>query len=114
MQDLMAMKRPDAKSFSKKNTIRPFEDAKSFEFWAGKNDAGFFVYGQSTKKRPNGLVLARMFDGRVLDMCELGVDKYVGMDQFKVNCSSTITRGKDAKFDYFCCRHRNRHRVTSQ
>ncbi|KAF8521411.1 Brix-domain-containing protein [Hysterangium stoloniferum] len=77
MTDLMALKRPHAVSFSKKNAIYPFEDPSSLEFWAQKNDASFFVVGQSTKKRPDGIVLARMFDGKVLDMCELGVEGYV-------------------------------------
>ncbi|KAG0701043.1 Brix domain-containing protein [Suillus ampliporus] len=83
MQELMALKRPNAISFSKKNTIRPFEDASSLEFWANKNDASMFLMGQSTKKRPAGLVIARTFDSKVLDMCELGVDKFVSMAEFK-------------------------------
>ncbi|EIW85868.1 Brix-domain-containing protein [Coniophora puteana RWD-64-598 SS2] len=83
MKDLMALKRPHAISFSKKNTVRPFEDTSSFEFWAQKNDASMFMFGQTTKKRPDGLVLARMFDGRVLDMVEVGVDKFVSMAEFK-------------------------------
>ena len=80
----MALKRPNAISFSKKNTVRPFEDASSLEFWAQKNDASMFVVGQSTKKRPDGLTFVRMFNGKVLDMCEVGVDKFVSMDEFKV------------------------------
>lgn len=42
----MALKRPHAISFSKKNDVRPFEDAASFEFWAQKNDASVLVLGQ--------------------------------------------------------------------
>src|SRR5258707_15576186 len=80
----MALKRPHAISFSKKNVVRPFEDASSLEFWSEKNDASMFVVGQSTKKRPDGLTIVRTFDHQVLDMCELGVDKYVGLDSFKV------------------------------
>ncbi|KAL6308484.1 Brix-domain-containing protein [Sparassis latifolia] len=83
MKELMSLKRPNAVSFSKKNTVRPFEDASSLEFWAQKNDASLFVVGQSTKKRPDGLTFVRMFDGRVLDMCEVGVDNWVGMAEFK-------------------------------
>ncbi|KDQ57280.1 hypothetical protein JAAARDRAFT_194434 [Jaapia argillacea MUCL 33604] len=83
MKELMALKRPDAVSFSKKNAIRPFEDASSLEFFSQKNDASLFVIGQTTKKRPDGLVLVRMFDNKVLDMCELGVDKFVSMNEFK-------------------------------
>lgn len=80
----MALKRPDAISFSKKNTIRPFEDTSSLEFWASKNDASLFVVGQSTKKRPDGLTFVRMYNGKVLDMIEVGVDSFESMDSFKV------------------------------
>ncbi|KAG6375782.1 hypothetical protein JVT61DRAFT_2632 [Boletus reticuloceps] len=83
MKELMALKKPNAISFSKKNDVRPFEDASSLEFWAQKNDASIFVVGQSTKKRPNGLVMVRTFDSRVLDMCEFGVDSFVSMAAFK-------------------------------
>jgi len=85
MKELMALKRPHAISFSKKNAVRPFEDATSLEFWAHKNDASMFVLGQSTKKRPNGLTIARLFDGKLLDMCELGVDRFVSMYEFKTS-----------------------------
>ncbi|KAI0303481.1 Brix-domain-containing protein [Multifurca ochricompacta] len=83
MKELMALKRPHAISFSKKNIVRPFEDATSFEFWAHKNDASMFLLGQSTKKRPNDLIIARMFDGKLLDMCEVGVDQFVSMNEFE-------------------------------
>ncbi|KAH9859174.1 Brix domain-containing protein [Lenzites betulinus] len=83
MKELMALKRPYAISFSKKNTVRPFEDASSLEFWAQKNDASLFLVGQSTKKRPDGITFVRMFDHRVLDMCEVGVDMFKSMAEFK-------------------------------
>ncbi|CCM04281.1 uncharacterized protein FIBRA_06452 [Fibroporia radiculosa] len=83
MKELMALKRPNAISFSKKNAVRPFEDASSLEFWAQKNDASLFVVGQTTKKRPDGMVLVRMYDNRVLDMCELGVENWVSMNELK-------------------------------
>jgi ribosome production factor 2 len=104
----MALKKPYAISFSKKNTIRPFEDASSFEFWAQKNDASMFMVGQSTKKRPNGLVIARMFDSKVLDMCELGVDKFVSMSEFKASFFSPFRSGAIQKTNILCCdRHQN-------
>lgn len=84
----MALKRPNAISFSKKNRIYPFDSnttsISSLEFWAAKNDASLFVVGQSTKKRPNGLTFVRMFDNQVLDMMEVGIDSWAGMDDFKV------------------------------
>lgn len=80
----MALKRPDSISFSKKNDIRPFEDTSSLDFWSQKNDASLFVVGQSTKKRPDGMIFVRMFDYRVLDMCEVGIENYKAMSEFKV------------------------------
>lgn len=84
----MALKRPHAIAFNKKNPIYPFDatstSISSLEFWANKNDASMFVVGQSTKKRPHGLTFVRMYDGRVLDMTEVGVESWVGMADFKV------------------------------
>jgi len=80
----MALKRPHAIAFNKKNPVHPFEGASSLEFWANKNDASMFVVGQTTKKRPHGLTFVRMYDGRVLDMTEVGVESWVGMADFKV------------------------------
>ncbi|TFK25580.1 Brix-domain-containing protein [Coprinopsis marcescibilis] len=64
-------------------TANPGTSLASLEFWAHKNDAQMFVVGQSTKKRPHNMTLVRMFDNRVLDMLELGVDKYVAMEEIK-------------------------------
>ncbi|KAF8754780.1 Brix protein [Rhizoctonia solani] len=47
-----------------------------------QNDAAMFAIGQSTKKRPDGLTLVRMYDGSVLDMCEFGVVGYQPMSSF--------------------------------
>jgi len=84
----MILKRPNATIFNKKNEIHPFDSSSdsqsSLEFWSNKNDASLFLIGQSTKKRPNGLIFIRMFDSRVLDMIEVGVDKFVSMANFKV------------------------------
>ncbi|KAG7093475.1 hypothetical protein E1B28_007151 [Marasmius oreades] len=92
MKDLMALKRPDAISFSKKNVIHPFDESsptsgsssiQSLEFWSAKNDASLFAIGQSTKKRPNGLTFVRMYDGKVLDMVEVGIENFVSMNDIK-------------------------------
>ena len=84
----MALKRPHAIAFNKKNSIYPFDatstSVSSLEFWANKNDASMFVVGQTTKKRPHGLTFVRMYDGRVLDMTEVGVESWVGLADFKV------------------------------
>nr|POF26135.1 ribosome production factor 2 like [Quercus suber] len=74
LTDLHSLKRPLAVKFSKKNTIHPFEDPSSLEFFAEKNDASLMVYGSHSKKRPHCLTLARLFDFHVLDMLELMVE----------------------------------------
>jgi ribosome production factor 2 len=73
-QDLLTLKKPLCIRFDKKNTVHPFEDASSFEFFADKNDASMLVYGSHSKKRPHAVTIARMFDFKVLDMLELLVD----------------------------------------
>jgi ribosome production factor 2 len=87
----MALKRPNAIAFNKKNEIHPFDASSnsqaSLEFWSAKNDASLFLVGQSTKKRPNGLTFIRMFHGRVLDMIEVGVENFISMAEFKVSNS---------------------------
>jgi len=89
----MALKRPNVISFSKKNVIHPFDaptsasgssSNQSLEFWSAKNDATLFAIGQSSKKRPNGLTFVRMYDGKVLDMIEVGIENYVSMADIKV------------------------------
>jgi hypothetical protein len=108
----MALKRPDAISFSKKNAIRPFEDPASLEFWAQKNDASMFIVGQSTKKRPNGLIFARMFDYKLLDMCEVGVENFVSMQQFKVRLVILHAPSSSEILRFY--RHRNAHPVINR
>ena len=79
-----ALKRPNAINFSRRNEIHPFDDASSLEFFASKNDASLFVTGLHSKKRPNDLVFTRMFNGRVLDQIEVGVEKIRPMSEFQV------------------------------
>ena len=82
LTDLYVMKRPFAKHFSRKNDILPFEDATSLEFFSAKNDASLFAFGSHNKKRPNNLVLGRLFDHQILDMCEVGITKFKGLSSF--------------------------------
>ncbi|ORX39307.1 Brix domain-domain-containing protein [Kockovaella imperatae] len=92
MQDLYALKRPHAISFSRKNDIHPFEDASSLEFFSGKNDASLFLTGLHSKKRPHDLIFTRMFDGKVLDMIELGIEEIKSIKEFESPKSSVGAR----------------------
>jgi ribosome production factor 2 len=74
LADLYALKRPSAVKFSKKNSVHPFEDASSLEFFSDKNDASLMVFASHSKKRPHALTFMRFFDYKVLDMVELLVD----------------------------------------
>lgn len=67
-----ALTKPHSLLFHKKNeNIHPFENVESLEFLANKNDCGIVVFGSSNKKRPNCVTLMRVFDSKMLDMCEL-------------------------------------------
>ncbi|WPH00031.1 ribosome production factor 2 like protein [Acrodontium crateriforme] len=74
LNDIHSLKRPLATKFTKKNSIHPFEDPSSLEFFADKNDASLMVYGSHSKKRPHCMTLVRCFDYKILDMLELYVD----------------------------------------
>ena len=85
-----ALKLPHSINFNKKNPIHPFDvdpsrGLQSLEFFSNKNDASLFVVGMHSKKRPNDLVWVRCFDGQVLDMIEMGLEKAVPMSEFKVS-----------------------------
>lgn len=83
LRDMYIVKKPFAKHFSRKNDIRPFEDASSLEFFSLKNDSSLFAFGSHSKKRPHNLVLGRMFDHQMLDMCELGITNFQGLAAFR-------------------------------
>lgn len=83
MVDLHALKKPDAKRFSKKNDIRPFEDPSSLEFFSEKNDCSLLVFGSHNKKRPNNLTFVRTFNYRIYDMIELRLEAYKFLKEFK-------------------------------
>ncbi|KAG6018033.1 hypothetical protein E4U41_004051, partial [Claviceps citrina] len=85
LNDLHSLRLPLAKKFSKKNAVRPFEDASSLEFFSEKNDASLLVFGSTQKKRPHAVTFVRTFGHRVLDMLELylDADTFRAMAQFK-------------------------------
>lgn len=84
VNDLVALKKPDVKKFSKKNEIRPFEDASTLEFFSEKNDCSLIVFSSSNKKRPNTLTFARFFNYKLFDMVELSIqENYKLLKDFK-------------------------------
>ncbi|KAK2083846.1 rRNA-binding ribosome biosynthesis protein rpf2 [Saguinus oedipus] len=71
LKDVYALKKPYSVLYKKKNITRPFEDQTSLEFFSKKSDCSLFMFGSHNKKRPNNLVIGRMYDYHVLDMIEL-------------------------------------------
>ncbi|XP_062406618.1 ribosome production factor 2 homolog isoform X2 [Sardina pilchardus] len=85
LKDIYALKKPNAVMYKKKNIMRPFEDSTSLEFFSKKSDCSLFLFGSHNKKRPNNLVFGRLFDYHVLDMIELGVEKFTPLKDIKVS-----------------------------
>jgi len=83
IKDFCKMKKPHSVFFSRKNEFRPFEASNELENICKKKDAAHFAFASHSKKRPNNLIIGRMFDHQILDMVELGVDKFKGLNDFK-------------------------------
>lgn len=83
LRDLYDLKKPLAKSLSRANDMTPFEDDVKLQNLIVRNECSLFVFGSSSKKRPNNLVLGRLFEHELLDMVELGVSSYKGLNDFK-------------------------------
>lgn len=85
LKDIYSLKKPNAVLYKKKNITRPFEDSTSLEFFSKKSDCSLFLFGSHNKKRPNNLIFGRMFDFHVLDMFELGIEKFVSLSEIKTS-----------------------------
>lgn len=48
-----------------------------------KNDCSLFLFGSTSKKRPDNLILGRVFENELLDMVELGIKEYRALSEFK-------------------------------
>lgn len=85
LKDLRAMKAPHSKLITKNNAIQTFDDEgqSSLEFLMTKNDCSMFALASHNKKRPNNLCIGRMFDRRILDIVEIGVERYKSLMDYK-------------------------------
>jgi len=92
MKDVLQFKKPRGVFYGRKNDIKPFEDASSLEFYGTKSDASLFMFGSHNKKRPHNIVMGRMFDFQVLDMIEVGIEKFKSLKEFKVPKIPTETK----------------------
>jgi len=74
LKDLHKLRAPHSLSLHRRNEKRPFESMESVQFLAEKNDCSLFGFGSHSKKRANNLILGRLFDFKLLDMYEFGID----------------------------------------
>lgn len=85
MSEIYHLKRDNAIRYTRKNdSIRPFESGgeTSLEFFSMKTDCSIFVYGSTSKKRPDNLVIGRTYDHHIYDLIEVGVENFKRMDSF--------------------------------
>lgn len=85
LTDFHKIKRTESVKYTRRNeNVRPFEAGgdSSLEFYCRKTLCGLFALGSHSKKRPHNLVLGRVYDGRVYDAVELGVQQYKSIKAF--------------------------------
>eukprot|EP00282_Hemiselmis_andersenii_P037852 CAMPEP_0169446224 /NCGR_PEP_ID=MMETSP1042-20121227/10861_1 /TAXON_ID=464988 /ORGANISM="Hemiselmis andersenii, Strain CCMP1180" /LENGTH=295 /DNA_ID=CAMNT_0009557677 /DNA_START=901 /DNA_END=1784 /DNA_ORIENTATION=- len=83
LKDLHDLKKPNSTYFARRNDKRPFEDETSVEFLCQKNEASFFGFASHSKKRPNNLVLGRIFNYKIFDMHEVALTNIRPSASFK-------------------------------
>jgi len=82
LKQFYMLKKPNSTHLVKKNIMRPFDDPTPMEYLSQKNDHSLFMFGCDSKKRPDNLIMGRMFDHHVLDMFEFGIERLVQMEKF--------------------------------
>lgn len=83
--DLQKMKATECMKLThRKHEILPFESGGEVEIehFSSKTDSSLFVIGNHTKKRPNNIIMGRMYDFKLYDMMEFGITDYKGIQQF--------------------------------
>ncbi|XP_002528588.2 ribosome production factor 2 homolog [Ricinus communis] len=86
LTDIYHLKKESAIRYTRKNdNIRPFESGgeTSLEFFSEKTDCSIFVYGSTSKKRPDNLVIGRTYDHHIYDLVEVGIENFKSMSSFK-------------------------------
>ena len=66
----------------RKHDIKPYDDQEPLHKLCEKNDASLFMLGSHSKKRPHNLTIGRLFNSKILDMVELGIESFKKMADF--------------------------------
>jgi ribosome production factor 2 len=83
LKDLCTFKKPHCKALTRNNDITPFDDANQLETLLIKNDCHLFMFGSHSKKRPDNIIMGRVYDNQILDMIELGIKNFRSLKDFK-------------------------------
>jgi len=94
LREIYHLRAPLATLFMRRHAEHPFEDVKRVESLCTKYDHSLFAFGSTSKKRPARLILGRLFDGKLLDMQEFGVEGYKPSSTFPSKARETIMGSK--------------------
>lgn len=92
MKDLHSLKRMQSNLFGEKHTFIPFENITPIEELSQKYDVSLFGFCSHNKKRPNNIILGRLFDYHLLDMIELGIEQFKSLAEIKSSKVMTGTK----------------------
>merc|ERR1711963_838065 len=88
------IRNPLSMLYMHKHQDHPFEDVSRLEHLCSKFDHSLFAFGSSSKKRPFRLIFGRLFDNKLLDMQEFGVEDYKSVYSFGTKKGDALLGGK--------------------
>jgi len=71
-QTMSSLQNVESVSLGKRLTLHPFEDSTTLQQLCYKNDCSLFEVYHHSKKRPENVVIGRLFNFNVLEMIEFG------------------------------------------
>ena len=82
LSDLFDLKKRHSVRFQRKNKTYPFEDSSYLLQLCSRAECSLFLLANHSKKRPHNLVMGRVYDDKMLDMIEMGVQGYRPISHF--------------------------------
>lgn len=68
------MKKEHTTYYSRRHDTHPFESTETLEKYCRNTDSSLFLFGSNSKKRPNNIVVGRLYEYTILDMVEFGIE----------------------------------------